>query len=466
MNRLRQAISLISLISIPILSAAEKSVLLIAGPKSHGAGQHEHPAGCELLASHLRTSGLDIKAEVSLGWPQDPAKLAAADSIVLYSDGEGAHVAKGQVEALKKHHADGKGLVVIHYALEPADAAMAAFLDEAIGGHFQVDWSVNPIWKMTQPILAPHPITQGVGSFEVEEEFYYHIKLQEDAVPILQALPPESSLGADGPRSGNAEIRAKLARKEPQTLAWAVGDAGSAKGFGFTGGHFHKNWSDENFRKLVLNAIAWTAGVQVPATGVVGKVAAAPVYQTIDEAIAKGDLEDVKLHLAADPKRAGTGGKPSSRPPLEQAILRNKTDIALLLLASGADVNTVNASQRTPLHIAVERNNPQVATALLKAGAKPNERDKDGWTPLHHAAAKNQLETAKAILAGGADPTTLSELGGTPLHEAAASGGAEIVQLFLDHKVDPTVKSKQGVTALDIAKEYKNQPAIDVLSKL
>jgi len=204
----------------------------------------------------------------------------------------------------------------------------------------------------------------------------------------------------------------------------------------------------------------------LPHHGANGPSAASPTYPTIDEAIAKGDIEDVKLHLAADPKRVNQGGKPTSRPPLEQAILRNKTDIALLLIASGADVNTVNASQRTPLHISVERNNPQIATALLKAGAKPNERDKDGWTPLHHAAAKDQLETAKAILAGGADPSTLSQLGGTPLHEAAASGGAEIIKLFLNHKVDPKVKSETGVTALDIAKEYKNQPAIDILSKL
>jgi len=60
---------------------------------------------------------------------------------------------------------------------------------------------------------------------------------------------------------------------------------------------------------------------------------------------------------------------------------------------------------------------------------------------------------------------TLSELGGTPLHEAAASGGAEIIRLLLAHKVNPAVVSKQGVTALDIAKQYKNQPAIDELSK-
>ena len=144
-----------------------------------------------------------------------------------------------------------------------------------------------------------------------------------------------------------------------------------------------------------------------------------PVYQTIDESIAKGDLADVRAHVAANPKSVKKGGRETSRPPLEQAVMRNKADIALYLLQAGADPNTVNATQRTPLHLAVDRNNPVVAAALLKAGAKPNAPDKDGWTPLHHAAAKNQLETAKAILAGGADPMTLSN---ARRHAPARSG--------------------------------------------
>ena len=441
------------------------TVLLIAGPKSHAEGQHEHPAGCELLAQHLNASGLDLRAEVSLGWPQDPAKAATADTIVLYSDGQDAHGAKGRIAELRQRHAGGKGLVVLHYALEPTDAEMAGFLDESIGGHFQVGYSVNPVWTLKNPLIAEHPVTRGVKPFEVEEEFYYHIRFREGVVPLFRALPPENSLGADGPRSGNPEIRRKLALKEPQTLAWAVESTGGARGFGFTGGHFHHHWSNENFRKLVLNAIAWTARAEVPLDGVAGKVAATPAYQTIDEAIAKGDLADVKLHLAADPARAKQGGKPTSRPPLEQAVLRNRMEIALALLEAGADPNSANAANRTPLHLTVDRNNPQLAAALLKAGAKPGVRDRDGWTPLHHAAAKNQVETAKALLAGGADPMTLSELGGTPLHEAAASGGADMIRLLLEAKVDPSIRSKQGVTALDIAKEYKNQAAIDILSK-
>jgi hypothetical protein len=283
---------------------------------------------------------------------------------------------------------------------------------------------------------------------------------------VFRALPPEDSLGEDGPRSGNPEIRRKLALKEPQTLAWVVENPNGSRGFGFTGGHFHSHWANESFRKLVLNAIAWTAHLEVPESGVTGAVPETPAYQTIDEAIARNDLADVRRHLAVRPESANQGGKPGSRPPLEQAILRNRAEIAIVLLEAGANPNSVNASKRTPLHLAVDRNNPQAAAALLKAGAKPNERDRDGWTPLHHAAAKNQLETARAILAGGADPMTLSDLGGTPLHEAAASGGEELIRLLLDHRVDPKVKSKQGVTALDLAREYQNEAAIRILSGL
>jgi hypothetical protein len=279
-------------------------------------------------------------------------------------------------------------------------------------------------------------------------------------------VPPASSLGDDGPRSANPAVRQALADQIPQPLAWVVENATGSRGFGFTGGHFHHHWSNAGFRQLVVNAIAWTARVEIPAQGVRGTVAAEPAHPTIDDAIARDDLADVRRHLAANPQCLHAGGRPNSRPPLEQAILRNKPAIALFLLDSGADPNSGNASGRTPLHLAIDRNNPEVVTALLRAGAKPNAGDKDGWTPLHHAAAKNQLATARALLDGGADPMTLSVLGGTPLHEAAASGGAEIIRLLLARKVDPQLRSKEGVTALDLAQKYQNRPAIEILTGL
>jgi type 1 glutamine amidotransferase len=446
-------------------SAAPRTVLLIAGPKSHGPVEHEHPAAVQLMADHLNSSGADITAEVSMGWPADPQKLNA-DSIVIYGDGLKVHPANGQAGALLKRHQAGKGLAVLHFALEANEPDLIRALDQTIGGHFDPAWSVNPIWKMTSPILAPHPITHGVKPFEIEDEFYYHIRLQPDVTHILKALPPVSSLGADGPRSGNPEIRQKLANNEPQTLAWSKEDPTTgARGFGFTGGHYLQHFHHPDFRTLLLNAIAWTAKADIPPDGLKGKTTEQPIFETIDLAIAKGDLDDVKRHIAADPARAKQGGKPTSRPPLEQAILRNKTEIAEYLLTAGADPNTTNASQRTPLHLAVDRNNPAVSTALLKAGANPDLLDQEGWTPLHHAAAKNQFENAKAILAGGAKPTTLSARGGTPLHEAAASGGEEIIRLFLQHGLDPNQKSKEGVTPIDLAKQYKNEPALRALTE-
>ena len=61
----------------------------------------------------------------------------------------------------------------------------------------------------------------------------------------------------------------KPGKKEPQTTAWAYTRAGGGRGFGFTGAHVHNNWMNDNFRKLVLNAIIWTAKITVPADGVV-----------------------------------------------------------------------------------------------------------------------------------------------------------------------------------------------------
>jgi len=200
------------------------------------------------------------------------------------------------------------------------------------------------------------------------------------------------------------------------------------------------------------------------ATGIAA-TSTAPRYATLEEAIARGDLADVRAHIAQTPETVNQG-KAGGMLPLHAAILRNKTEIALFLLEVGANADAADRTARTPLHLAVERGNIALVEALLARHAKANERDGTGWTPLHHAAAKNKVDVARALLAGGADPKTLSERGGTPLHEAAASGGAAMIQLLLAAGVDPAVVSKTGVTALDIAREFKNEAAMGVLTAL
>ena len=42
----------------------------------------------------------------------------------------------------------------------------------------------------------------------------------------------------------------------------------SRRGFGFTGLHYHKNFAIDDFRKLVLNAMVWVAGAEIPEGGI------------------------------------------------------------------------------------------------------------------------------------------------------------------------------------------------------
>lgn len=464
---LLRALFLCGLASLPVLAPAATPppapprILFLSGAPSHGPGEHRFPDGCRLLADALNQSGLPVQAAVSLGWPTE-AEFAAAAAIVLYSDGLDDHVAKGRVPDLRRHTGAGKGLAVLHFAVEPSPGDLADYLLETIGGRFETEWSVNPLWHLTNPRIGRHEVTRGVGPFAIDDEWYYHLRFQPGIVPVLEAVPPANTLGQDGPRSGNPTVRAAVARGDHQILGWIYEGAG-VRTFGFTGGHFHRNWSDMNFRKLVLNAIVWTAAVAVPAGGVASEVAPMPKYATLSESIARGDLADVKLHLKLKPDSARTAN-PSGLAPLHEAILRNRNEIALFLLGSGASVDAPDRSSRTPLHLAVERGNLALVQALLARKAKPNQLDKMGWTPLHHAAAKDKVAIAKAFLEGGADPKVVSERGGTPLHEAAASGSAEMVNLFLQAGVDPKIVSKLGVTALDIAREFKNEAAIKILA--
>jgi putative membrane-bound dehydrogenase-like protein len=269
--------------------AADKKVVFIAGRPSHGYGAHEHNAGCELLARSLKQALPDVNVEVVRnGWPQDESILKDADCIVMYCDGGGGHMVLPHKETVNELAKQGVGIVCLHYGVEvPKDNGGPEFLDW-IGGYFEAGWSVNPHWVATFDKFPDHPITNGVEPFSADDEWYYHMRFRDGmkgVTPILTAMPPASTLSRpDGPHSGNPDVRrAVLERKEPQHLAWAAERDGGGRGFGFTGGHNHWNWGDPNLRKVVLNAVAWCAHIEVPKNGVGG----APV--TLEELVKDQD---------------------------------------------------------------------------------------------------------------------------------------------------------------------------------
>ena len=119
-------------------SPAPPLVLFVAGEPSHGPGEHRFPTGSRLLADALSASGLPLRTAVVQGWPE-PARLAEASSLVLFSDGLERHVARDHADALRRHAAAGRGLAVLHFALEPSPGELADTLLAVIGGRFEAD---------------------------------------------------------------------------------------------------------------------------------------------------------------------------------------------------------------------------------------------------------------------------------------------------------------------------------------
>jgi|694.fasta_scaffold05359_14 type 1 glutamine amidotransferase len=256
------------------LADGRRKLVLVAGKPSHGPGEHEFRAGTLLVKKCLDAARLPlVTAAYRDGWPADPTAFDNADAVFFFADGGAGHpVIKSnrlaQIDALAKR---GVGIACLHYAVEvPKEKGGPQFLDW-LGGYFEAHWSVNPHWKLRQvEIASGHPITRGVKPFETQDEWYYHMRFRDPPAgitPILTAVPPDDTRDKpDGTHSNNPTVRAAKGTRE--SLAWAYERPAGGRGFGCTGAHFHRNWSDDDFRRMMLNALVWVSGLDVPAEGV------------------------------------------------------------------------------------------------------------------------------------------------------------------------------------------------------
>lgn len=276
----------VAILGVAINSRAEdkKRIVLVAGTPSHGPGAHEFNAGVLLLKKCLdKVPGVEAVTYLN-GWPKETNAFDGAAAIVLYMDGGEHHPAiqENHLAQLQGALKGGAGLACVHFAVEvPANKGGADFLNW-IGGYFETFWSVNPTWEADFTKLPEHPITRGVKPFKIRDEWYYHMRFQPDHVtPILSAIPPEETRNhPDDAHGGNQYVRARKGMSED--VAWAYERPDGGRGFGFTGAHFHTNWGNDDFRKLVLNAIVWIAKVEVPPDGVQSKVTTEELGQNLD----------------------------------------------------------------------------------------------------------------------------------------------------------------------------------------
>jgi len=243
--------------------------------------------------------------------------------------------------------------------------------------------------------------------------------------------------------------------------------------------------------------------------------------QSLTDAIERGNVTSVKslLESGADPNwvvipwgKNSVAASLSGVTMLNLAILRDRLDIARLLVEKGADVNRAdsNVGALRPLHYAADgRGNRHVPSAslvafllahgaladardaagasalhdavwnngdasaavaalLIKGGAAIDAHDFAGYSPLAYAAKYGSVRALEALIAAGATPDgrisaptdrdgksaynpTPWAVAATPMILAAAAGQSQTVTALLQHKADINATTAVGVTALRIA---------------
>lgn len=264
----RWSCGVLASLALTVAASAANQIVFLAGGRSHGPGEHEFNAGCLLLAKALNEqSGLDVKATVIQGWPKDESVLDGIKALVIYSDATSV-VSKGwdKVDSLAKK---GTGLMFMHYAVHPSPEEGEKYFRPWIGGAFESGWSVNPHWVADLKGMPNHPVSRGVTSLvRAYDEFYYNMRFPQDRSKVLDLV-------TGTPTRENVKQYINLWNEhgvaglgKPQTLMWGIERKDGGRGVGFTGGHYHRNWAVNGFRTLVLNALVWTAGMEVPKNGV------------------------------------------------------------------------------------------------------------------------------------------------------------------------------------------------------
>jgi hypothetical protein len=159
-----------------------------------------------------------------------------------------------QVDSL---HKTGMGVVVLHWAVAATHQRAANLYRSWFGGGFVEGYSHNPLgmWTVT-PIESgkKHPIMRGVGKWTYKDEIFSRfmvIPQDPHRTDLLMGEAPKTNQGAVSPRC----------------ITWAY-EQGLSRGLIYGGMDYHSALLNNDYRRFLLNAIIWAAGIEVPKDGV------------------------------------------------------------------------------------------------------------------------------------------------------------------------------------------------------
>ncbi len=207
-------------------------IILVAGRKDHGPGEHDYPAW-QKAWSQLLAMADGTTVETADSWPS-AEQLKSAGVLVFYQQGTWNEERARDLDAF---FARGGGAVYIHYAVDGGGAA--AGFSERIGlawkggaskfRHGELDLKFE--------LGAAHPIARNFERLHLHDESYWQLVGDRKRITLL----------ATGPEDG-----------QPQPLFWTT-EPGRGRVFVSIPGHFSWSFDDPLFRVILLRGIAWTA---------------------------------------------------------------------------------------------------------------------------------------------------------------------------------------------------------------
>ncbi len=259
--------------------AQDKKVLFLAGPRDHGApGRHEYERDLRTLAQSFENSTNlpAVRTQIIVGaLPRDLDAVKDAAVIVIHSSSERAAnethplfppnpstngrgydpETAAYLQSLDALIREKRiGIVILHYSLWAENWAARDYYLQWTGGLWVQIGSKNPVddWRMTLESRR-HPILRGVKPWTYRDEVFCRFFLPDDArrTNLLLGTPKED--------------RQKIG---PQIVSWAYQRDDGGRGFVFGGLDFRDNLAEDNYRKFLLNGIAWAAQIGIPRKGV------------------------------------------------------------------------------------------------------------------------------------------------------------------------------------------------------
>jgi hypothetical protein len=301
----------------------QKVIYFLSGLKDHaGPGRHEVAKDLLVLqdcmnnASNLKgvkivTKYIDARSALNVDDIKDADALIVESSSVSSSD-KRTHplfppLAPGEkkydqetldyLSKLDALHKAGMGIMILHWGVavnnEQNPTARNYYMDwfgeSAMEGYTQNPlgfWTVTPIESAKK-----HPILNGVHPWIYKDEIFSRL-VGTPGDPYRTDL-----LLGESPETNQSEAGSPKGVIGPRGIASAY-EKGKARGILWGGMDFHSALLNENYLRFVLNAIAWTAGIEVPPGGVkttAKQLQLAPISKAFDNFKKPDGYIEVKL---------------------------------------------------------------------------------------------------------------------------------------------------------------------------